>query len=229
MSFSIEDMFDRIALDYDRLNAILSLGMDRHWRKEAVRELSVLPGDEVLDLCCGSGDLAHEIAISSFDSERPIRVTGVDFSAKMLDLCQQKYPQVKTLRSDVLEMPLEADSFEGCTLAFGPRNIQDLNALWQEMKRVVKPGGRVVCLELSRPKNPFLAWGHRFYLNTIVPFVGGLISGDFEAYRYLSRSIQGFLDPDELASSMKAAGLLQVQYRPLSGGIVAIHSGVVPE
>lgn len=215
-------MFGRISSRYDLANRVLSLGMDTYWRRRTVAELGLGPGDAVVDICCGTGDLAAELA----RAVRPGRVVGVDFSPVMLAEARRKYPRLEYLEADACDVPLEEDQFQAATIAFGPRNISDLHALWNEMARLVVPGGKVLSLELTRPRG-VLGIFHGLYLRFVVPILGGLISGDREAYDYLSRTIRGFIPSSELAQSMRRAGLVDVRSIPLCGGIVTIHVGEV--
>lgn len=224
----VRQMFDRLFERYDLNNSLLSLGMDHYWRWKARRILQLPRDARVLDLCCGTGALTRCLAQVVPDGE----VVGVDFSEGMLTPARNHKTspgsgKIRYLQSDVLSLPFQAHEFDAVTLAFGPRNIVDLDRLWQEIRRVAKPGGQVLSLELTRPKG-ILGVFHDIYLNYVVPFVGGIVSGDAEAYRYLSRTIAGFLDPAELAQSMQNSNLSDVTYRPLSGGIVNIHHARTP-
>lgn len=216
---TVEKMFSQIAPRYDLVNRLLSLGLDRGWRRRAVRELALQPGDPVIDLCCGTGDLSADL--------RPARVVGVDFAEPMLSRARVKFPELTFLQADALDVPLPEASFEAATVAFGLRNVEDLGALWREMTRLVRPGGRVLSLELTRPEG-LLGVLHSFYLQVVVPLVGGLVSGDFAAYRYLSRTIARFIPPEEIARSMRENGLVNVRVIPLAGGIATLHVGIKP-
>jgi demethylmenaquinone methyltransferase/2-methoxy-6-polyprenyl-1,4-benzoquinol methylase len=216
----IREMFNRICGRYDLLNLVLSFGLDRYWRSRAVSVLKLSEGDRVVDLCCGTGDLSQALW------KRTGQVVGVDFAEQMLDIARVKFPAIEFVWGDVCEVPLEA-TFDAATIAFGPRNIADLQKLWHEMSRLVRPGGQVLSLELTRPKG-WLSYLHRFYLNVIVPVIGNLISGDARAYAYLSRTIKGFMEASELKASMEQAGLRDVRVIPLNGGIATLHVGRVP-
>lgn len=216
---TVERMFSQIAPRYDLVNRLLSLGLDVGWRRRAVRELGLEPGDPAIDLCCGTGDLAADL--------RPARVTGVDFSEAMLEQARRKYPDLTFVHGDALNVPLPDQQFQGATVAFGLRNVESLELLWREMRRLVRPGGRIVSLELTRPKG-LLGLLHSLYLQLIVPLVGGLVSGDFQAYRYLSRTIARFIPPEEIAQTMVWSGLTDVRIIPLAGGIATLHVATRP-
>ena len=219
----IAQMFNRIHARYDRLNRVLSLGLDGAWRRRAVRETGLGPGGRVVDLCCGTGDLSAELARCVGPSGR---VVGVDFADKMLSIARQKLPQLEFIQADVLQVPLEG-GFDAVTIAFGPRNIQDLPGLWREVRRLLRPGGKLVSLELTRPRG-LLGLLHRFYLRWVLPLMGALLAGDGPAYRYLSRTVAAFLDRDALSQTMREAGLVEVEAIELSGGIVTVHRAVAP-
>ncbi len=216
-------MFDRICHRYDLLNHLLSFGMDFYWRKRAVKELGLLRGNTVIDLCCGTGDLAYEL----WKAVRPGKVVGVDFAPAMLEVARRKYPYIVYVEGNVMEVPWESGTFDAATIAFGPRNISDLPGLFAEMKRLVRPGGKVLSLELTRPSG-WLGFFHSLYLRYVLPWVGGWLSGDVKAYRYLSETVSGFIEPNDLAEIMEAAGLCRVEVIPLSAGIVTLHIATVP-
>lgn len=216
---TVERMFTQIAPRYDLVNRLLSLGLDRGWRRRAVRELGLLPGEPAVDLCCGTGDLSADL--------RPARVTGVDFSEAMLERARQKFPDLTFVHGDALNVPLPGGSFQGATVAFGLRNVECLEDLWREMMRLVRPGGRVVSLELTRPPG-LLGLLHSLYLQLVVPLVGGLVSGDFAAYRYLGSTIAKFIPPEQIAASMRSCGLENVRILPLAGGIATLHVATRP-
>lgn len=213
-------MFDRIHTRYDLLNHVLSGGLDFWWRRRAVKELGIQVGDRVLDLCCGTGDLSQEMCKAGG------RVTGVDFAAQMLGLAQKKYPHLEFVQGDATQVPLEGP-FDAAALAFGPRNIHDLQALWRELRRLVRPGGRIMSLELTRP-NGLLGWLHGFYLRHFLPRLGTVISGDNAAYKYLCNTIAHFMDREQLSQSMREGGLLNVRSIPLTFGVVTVHVATVP-
>jgi demethylmenaquinone methyltransferase/2-methoxy-6-polyprenyl-1,4-benzoquinol methylase len=220
----VRAMFDRISPSYDRMNRIMSLGMDGSWRALAVRCAAVRPGDAALDVCCGTGDLA----IALHDAVSPGgRVVGLDFSQAMLDAAVRKRPQVDWLRGDALALPFADGEFAAATIGFGMRNLSDHLRGFAELRRVVRPGGRVVCLELTDPP----AWAApfaRLWTDRAVPLLGRVVARETDAYRYLPASVHRFPPADELAAIMHRAGLRRVRYRRLSGGAVAVHVGTVP-
>jgi demethylmenaquinone methyltransferase/2-methoxy-6-polyprenyl-1,4-benzoquinol methylase len=217
-------MFDRITPAYDRMNRVMSLGMDGSWRALAVRASGVAPGDAALDVCCGTGDLAIELldAVSTRG-----RVVGLDFSEAMLDAARRKSSQIEWVRGDALALPFGDGEFAAATIGFGMRNLADPLRGFAELARVVRPGGRVVCLELTDPP----AWAApfaRLWTDRAVPLLGRLIARETDAYRYLPASVHRFPPADELAAVMGRAGLRRVRFRRLSGGAVAVHVGTVP-
>jgi demethylmenaquinone methyltransferase/2-methoxy-6-polyprenyl-1,4-benzoquinol methylase len=220
----VRAMFDRITPAYDRMNRLMSLGMDGSWRALAVRASGVAPGDAALDVCCGTGDLAIELldAVSSRG-----RVVGLDFSQAMLDAARRKSSQIEWVRGDALAPPFGDGEFAAATIGFGMRNLADPLRGFAELARVVRPGGRVVCLELTDPP----AWAApfaRLWTDRAVPLLGRLVARETDAYRYLPASVHRFPPADELAAVMGRAGLRRVRYRRLSGGAVAVHVGTVP-
>jgi len=219
---SVRQMFEGVAPRYDLVNRILSLGIDRSWRRRVVEALGLGAEHVVLDLCCGTGDLALEIAGHA-------RCVACDFTWNMLTRAQAKSANSETpLRlaaADALSLPFPDETFDATTVAFGLRNLADMDRGLREMRRVLRPGGTLAILEFSHPQSFWLRGPYRFYLNVILPRMGDLLSRKGEAYRYLAESIRGFPEPDTLVGMMGTAGLREVSYRRLTGGIVAIHRG----
>ncbi|HYX86681.1 MAG TPA: bifunctional demethylmenaquinone methyltransferase/2-methoxy-6-polyprenyl-1,4-benzoquinol methylase UbiE [Gaiellales bacterium] len=220
----VREMFDRITPAYDRMNRVMSMGMDGGWRTRAVRCTGVRPGDHALDVCCGTGDLAIELldAVSTRG-----RVVGLDFSERMLEAARAKSSQVEWVRGDALDLPFAAAEFHAATVGFGVRNLADPERGFRELVRVVRPGGRVVCLELTQPPR-WVAPFARLWTDRAVPLLGRVVAREVDAYRYLPASVHRFPPAAELAGVMRSAGLDRVQYRRLSGGAVALHVGTVP-
>lgn len=220
-------MFGRIARRYDLMNRLLSLGMDGGWRKLAARKANLRPGDRALDIASGTGDLAFEM--TKYIGDRGF-VVGLDITREMLVLGNQKSQSRNERRvdhheGDAMNLPYADGSFRAVTMAFGGRNVPDLTGSFREMTRVLQPGGRVVFLELNRPK----LWGFRhlfdFYFHTFSPLVGGIISGDRSAYEYLPRSVDNFEDVEAIRRCMQTAGLVNVQIKRLMFGVANIHTG----
>jgi demethylmenaquinone methyltransferase / 2-methoxy-6-polyprenyl-1,4-benzoquinol methylase len=210
----VRSMFDRIAPVYDAMNRAMTLGLDQRWRRLAA-EAAVRPGDRVLDAACGTGDLALAAA------RRGGRVTGLDFSEAMLTRARRKAPQLEWLRGDVLSLPFADGSFDAATIGFGIRNVDDLEAGLRELARVLRPGGRLAVLEITRPSGalrPFF----RLWFDVLVPLAGKVLPGG-AAYTYLPASVRRFPGPDDLAAALARAGFEHVSYRLLAGGIVALH------
>ena len=213
-------MFDRIAGIYDRLNSVMTAGLHHEWRRRAVDLAGVGPGSRVLDVATGTGDLAVELAT------RGAEVIGCDFSEAMLELARAKAPGVEFELANALELPHDTDSFDAATVAFGARNFSNLERGLGEMARVVRPGGRVVVLEMTTPRRPPLSTFFSLWFDRVVPVLGRL-AGDRDAYSYLPSSVKRFPGPDGLAGLMADLGLRDVRYLLTAGGIIAIHSGEV--
>jgi demethylmenaquinone methyltransferase / 2-methoxy-6-polyprenyl-1,4-benzoquinol methylase len=215
----VRRMFDRIAPVYDVMNRVMTVGLDRRWRR-LTAEAVARPGASVLDACCGTGDLA--LASAGLGA----RVTGLDFSERMLERARRKGPDIEWVRGDALALPFADASFDGATVGFGVRNLEDLEGGLRELRRVLRPGGRVGVLEITRPGGilrPF----YRVWFDGIVPVLGKVLPGG-EAYTYLPASVRRFPGPEDLAGLLRGAGFAGVTYRLFAGGIVALHTAEVP-
>lgn len=223
----VNRMFDRIAARYDAMNSVMTAGLHHRWRERAAERAELRPGDAALDVCCGTGDLAFELMRRVSPGGH---VVGCDFSEPMLDLAREKAAKrgadgVRFEWADALRLPYDADRFDAVTVGFGVRNLADLDRGLAEMSRVLRPGGRLVVLEITQPSRPPLSTFYSLWFDRIVPLLGRL-AGDSEAYSYLPESVRSFPSPRGLAAKMEAAGLGRIRWTILAGGIVAIHSGV---
>jgi demethylmenaquinone methyltransferase/2-methoxy-6-polyprenyl-1,4-benzoquinol methylase len=224
----VKSMFDRIAGRYDLMNSVMSAGLHHRWRKRAADLARLGAGRSALDVCCGTGDLALEL-------KRRVgpggKVIGVDFSQPMLELARAKSNErgadVDYRQANALHLPFEDSGFDAVTVGFGVRNLVDLPGGIAEMARVTRPGGRVVILEITTPTRPPLSWFYSLWFDRLVPLFGR-IAGQRDAYTYLPASVRRFPPAPALAGLMRDAGLADVAYVTLAGGIVAIHAGTVP-
>jgi demethylmenaquinone methyltransferase / 2-methoxy-6-polyprenyl-1,4-benzoquinol methylase len=212
---AVRRMFDRIAPVYDAMNRTMTAGLDRRWRR-LTAEATVRPGDFVLDACCGTGDLAIAAA------RRGGKVTGLDFSPAMLERARRKAPQIEWIEGDLLSLPFGDESFDSATVGFGVRNVEDLGRSIEELRRVLRPGGRLGILEITRPRG-LLAPFYRLWFDGVVPLLGKLLPGG-SAYTYLPASVRRFPGPQELAAMIVTAGFRNVRVRLLAGGIIALHT-----
>ena len=214
----VRSMFDSIVPTYDLLNRVLSMGIDRTWRARLVRMAGSLAGKRVLDICCGTGDLTKELAASGAD------IHSLDFSFEMLKKGAAKgwLPGVN-ISGDAGRLPFRNESFYCLTIAFGIRNIPDVDIFLSEALRVLEPGGRLLILELTRPENPVVRFFYNIYLTKILPFIGGVLSGKMEAYKYLAGSISTFLDRSTLIERIRAAGFSSADYTSLTFGTATIY------
>lgn len=237
----VRAMFDRISGFYDLMNSVMTAGLHHSWRRRAADLAAVGPGSHVLDVATGTGDLAIELASRVGPGGE---VIGSDFSEEMLDRARKKVsaePRADkgpgsgghvapsaTLRfewANALDLPYATDRFDAATVGFGARNFSDLDAGLCEMTRVVKPGGRVVILEITTPTRPPLSTFYRVWFDRLVPLIGR-VAGDPDAYAYLPNSVKRFPGPEQLAAAMARAGLTDIRYVLTAGGIIAIHVGV---
>ncbi len=213
----VRTMFDRIAPIYDAMNRVMTAGLDRRWRKLAVREV-VWPGDRVLDTCCGTGDLAVEA------ERRGGRVVGLDFSQQMLERARRKSGTIEWVQGDALHLPFGDGQFDAATVGFGVRNLDDLDHGLRELWRVLREEGKVAVLEITRPRGilrPFF----RIWLDAMIPLAGRVLPGG-KAYTYLPASVRRFPGPEDLSRLLENAGFRDVRYRLLGGGSVALHTAV---
>ncbi|HKB32913.1 MAG TPA: bifunctional demethylmenaquinone methyltransferase/2-methoxy-6-polyprenyl-1,4-benzoquinol methylase UbiE [Candidatus Dormibacteraeota bacterium] len=218
----VRAMFDRIAHRYDLVNTILSGGIDGGWRRRAARATGLKPGGSALDVACGSGKLTA--VLSGIAGPRG-RVIGLDFSPQMLEIARRDHPGLEFLEGDALSLPFDDASFGAATIAFGLRNLSDPVRGLQEMLRIVKANGRAVALEFVRPPKNLVGSAYRLYLRTMLPAIGGAISGQPAAYRYLSDTVDSYRSPQELQAMAAAAGWADVRYRALAAGTVGLLSG----
>jgi demethylmenaquinone methyltransferase/2-methoxy-6-polyprenyl-1,4-benzoquinol methylase len=212
----VRTMFDRIAPVYDVMNHVMTVGLDRRWRRLTADSV-VRPGDRVLDACCGTGDLALSCVRAGAGS-----VVGLDFSPRMIERARRKSNAVAWVEGDALSLPFEDDSFDAATVGFGIRNVADLGGALRELARVLVAGGRVGLLEITQPTGA-LAPFYRVWFERIVPVLGKPLAGG-SAYTYLPASVRRFPGKDDLVGVVEAAGFCDVRYRTFAGGIVALHT-----
>lgn len=232
-SEKVRRMFGAIAHAYDLNNRLHSFGRDQAWRKAAVRMAAVRPSDHVLDVACGTGDLTR-----AFADANPARVVGLDFTAEMLDIARTRRltparsPEnkiVSYLQGDAMALPFDDASFDIVSIAFGIRNVAEPARALSEFRRILRPSGRLIVLEFSKPRFPPIRWMNDLYCNHIMPITASLIARDRSgAYRYLPRSIDTFLTPESLAEDITRAGFADIRQRPLTFGVCTITRAVVP-
>jgi demethylmenaquinone methyltransferase/2-methoxy-6-polyprenyl-1,4-benzoquinol methylase len=221
----VRTTFGRIARRYDLMNRLMTLGRDRAWRRYTVKRAEVPAEGWVLDIATGTGDLALE----TLSQEPQARVVGLDFTPEMLDLARDKAKAVGIpfglVAADALRLPFAEAALDSVVTGFALRNVTDIPAAFAEMARVVRPGGRVACLEIAKPRHRFLRRLFEFYFYRLVPLLGGWITGERSAYTYLPHSLTAFLTPDEIAAVMRRTGWQEVDYRRMMLGTVAVHAG----
>lgn len=225
---TIRDMFAGVAPRYDLLNHLLSASLDLVWRKKAAAALALPPGAEALDLCCGTGDQATALG------RRGARVAAADFCVPMLAIARKKFgrmdrPRPAALAADALALPFPQRRFQGATVSFGLRNVADLSAALRQLAGVLRPGGRLVVLEFAVPKIQPLRGLYLFYFRKLLPWIGRVLSHRGSAYAYLPESVLKFPQRQSFLDRMAAAGFTDLSWEDLSGGIVCLYSGRLPE
>jgi demethylmenaquinone methyltransferase / 2-methoxy-6-polyprenyl-1,4-benzoquinol methylase len=219
-SAQVSAMFDEVAHGYDRTRTILWFGQMRHWGRATADSLALRPGRTVLDVACGTGTSSACLA------ESGAQVTGCDFSQGMLEVARSRAPGIEFVFGDALKLPFDDETFDAATISFGLRNVADTHRAITEMRRVVKPGGRLAICEFSHPPHRVVRAISTRYLRHGVPFIARRVSSSPQAYDYLVESIAAWHDQAALADVMRGAGWGGVTWRNLSGGVVAVHSGV---
>lgn len=228
---NVQEMFDTIVPRYDLMNHVMTLGMDFRWRRLVANLAKTTehgPSDMVVDVACGTGDVAFECEKVGV----PL-VTGLDYSPGMIAEAKKKakkrLSEVFFLEGDAMAMPFDDNRADAATISFGMRNLPDYAAGVQEMARIVKPGGKVICLEMTPYTRPILKIPFNFYFSQVMPLIGWVLTREYKAYKYLPESVQKFPNADELAEIFRDAGLQDVRFEMLGFGTVALHVGVVPE
>ena len=219
----VQAMFDRIAGVYDLMNSVMTAGLHHRWRERAADMARLDLGDSALDVATGTGDLAVELSRRVGPQGE---VVGSDFSEGMLELARRKAPELRFEHGNALSLPYDDDEFDAATVGFGARNFSDLPQGLREMARVVRPGGRVVILEITTPERPPLSLFFRLWFDRVVPLLGRF-AGDSDAYSYLPSSVRRFPNARGLGAAMAAVGMVDVRWRLTAGGIIAIHVGTV--
>ncbi|MBB6444702.1 demethylmenaquinone methyltransferase [Bacillus benzoevorans] len=222
----VHHVFEKIYGSYDKMNSVISFQQHVRWRKDTMKRMNVEKGSKALDVCCGTADWTIALADAvGKDGE----VVGLDFSKNMLKIGEEKvknYKQVKLIHGNAMELPFPDNTFDYVTIGFGLRNVPDYMQVLREMTRVVKPGGKVVCLETSQPT----LFGYRqvyyFYFRFIMPFFGRLFAKSYEEYSWLQESARDFPGMKELSAMFQKAGLENVTYKPYTGGVAAVHIGI---
>jgi len=223
----VHGVFERIAPKYDLMNDLISFRRHKAWRKFTMKKMNVAPGQTALDLCCGTCDWTIALADASVTG----KVVGLDFSQNMLDVGAAKVEklglnkQITLVQGNAMSLPFEDNTFDFVTIGFGLRNVPDYLQVLNEMRRVVRPGGKVVCLEVSKPTwQPFKAM-YNFYFERLLPLMGKFIAKSFQEYKWLPESLKMFPGRQQLAELFEEAGLQQVKAYPLTGGVAALHMG----
>ncbi len=219
-------MFSRICPAYDRLNHILSFGMDFYWRNQAALALAAYTPAHIVDIATGSGD---QMTSLFKHCPRAEQITGIDISGEMLTVCRKKLTQKGLVQKailrqeDITQTDLPEASFDAAAMSFGIRNVADIDTALQQIHRILKPGGLAVILEFSMPKNPIIRAAFLFYLRFLVPVIGGLLSGNFKAYRYLNKSIEHFDPPNVFIKRLQNAGFTNIRHTPMTLNTVHLY------
>jgi len=224
----VREMFARIAPRYDLTNRMMTAGLDERWRRRAITLLAPPKDGDVLDLCCGTGDLVFGL----LRRDRSLHVTGIDFCAPMLERARERahraHSSASFLEGDVVQLPFADETFDGATMGFSLRNVVDIDAVLRETLRVLRPGRRFVNLDVSKAPNPTFKRFFDLYFYRVVPLIGGIIGGSRQAYSYLPNSLTHHPNAQELRARFERAGFVNAGYVPLMGGSIAIHYGDRP-
>jgi demethylmenaquinone methyltransferase / 2-methoxy-6-polyprenyl-1,4-benzoquinol methylase len=227
----VHSVFEKISDQYDYMNDLISFKQHNRWRNDTMKRISVKPGDNCLDVCCGTGEWTFALAEAAGESGQ---VTGLDFSENMLKVGREKLkkrslPQVAFIHGNAMELPFGDNTFDVVTIGFGLRNVPDYFQALKEMARVVKPGGRVVCLETSHPTVPIFKQVFKFYFTYIMPVFGKLFAKSYQEYSWLQESTEAFLTKEELKDLFQRSGLTEVEVKSYALGAAAMHTGKKPQ
>ncbi|MFY4775975.1 demethylmenaquinone methyltransferase [Metabacillus sp. RGM 3146] len=226
----VHGVFEKISGQYDQMNSVISFKRHIAWRKETMKRMKVQKGDKALDVCCGTGDWTLALAEAAGDNGR---VIGLDFSSNMLSVAKKKvaeskFSHIELIQGNAMKLPFEDNTFDFVTIGFGLRNVPDYMTVLKEMTRVVKPGGKVVCLETSQPTMPGFRQAYLLYFRYIMPLFGKIFAKSFNEYSWLQESARDFPDSKKLARMFEEAGLAEVEVKPFTGGVAAMHLGYKP-
>ncbi|QDP40464.1 demethylmenaquinone methyltransferase [Radiobacillus deserti] len=226
----VHGVFEKIYDRYDFMNSVISFQRHKAWRKDVMKRMNVQPGNSALDVCCGTGDWSFSLAeaVGSVG-----KIVGLDFSQNMLSIAKEKkrnrpLDQLEFIHGNAMELPFEDDTFDYATIGFGLRNVPDYKQVLSEMKRVVKPGGMVVCLETSQPTTPGFRQLYYFYFKYIMPLFGRLLAKSYNEYAWLHESAKDFPGKEQLKALFEEVGLTQVNIKSYTGGVAAMHAGIKP-
>ncbi|MFJ8261322.1 demethylmenaquinone methyltransferase [Rummeliibacillus sp. NPDC094406] len=225
----VHEVFENISDSYDKMNSVISFQMHKNWRKDTMNHIAVKPGSKALDVCCGTADWTIALAEATGETGH---VTGLDFSQNMLNVGIEKtksIKQIELIQGNAMELPFPDSTFDYVTIGFGLRNVPDYMQVLREMKRVVKPGGIVVCLETSQSEIPGYRQLFRFYFRYIMPLFGKLFAKSYKEYSWLQESANDFPGMKKLKKMFEEAGLQNVTYKSYSGGAAAMHMGFKKE